>query len=396
MGIILTLIWSPILIFISFAAIYHVFLAVAFFLIRETHPVQSADRYRYILLIPAHNEQAVIGRMLESLKTVNYDPSLFEVSVIADNCKDNTAQIAAGFGVNVMTRENSAERGKGFAIEWALKNIDFKRFDAVIIVDADNIVDSFFFQGLNEIIGRGSEIIQCNNCLANPEASIFTKIIHVSRTINNNLYHHAKYKLGLSSYLMGNGMCFTTRILEKHGWSASTIAEDYEYYAKLIMENEMIGFAAKAKIYHQESLGIRHATAQRIRWSTGRFQVARTFGVRLFKKGLAERNIRIIDASFALLLPNLSLMVNMTIALLFVLILQNLVYETAYLVYWISFMLFLEFTYFFSGIFLTNMPILKFLGALAYCPVFLIWKGGIDVIGILGRKINQWGRAERL
>lgn len=395
MTLLITLIWLPILAYVSFAALYHVFLALAYLALKEKPSPQPPGQYRYILLIPAHNEQTVIGRMLASVEKISYDHRNFTAKVIADNCTDQTAEIVRQLGVDVMVRNDAAKRGKGHAIEWALAQLDLDRFDAVVIADADNIVDPDFFTGLNEVIDRGSNAIQCNNCLANPKATAFTKVIHLSRTVNNLLYHDAKYKLGLSSYLMGNGMCFTTRLLKKIGWTASSIAEDYEYYAKLVMENEMIGFAVNAKLYHQESTGLRHATEQRIRWSSGRFQVAKTYGVALLKKGLAERNFRIVDASFALLLPNLSMMVNLTAAVLLLLILQHIVYPMPYWVAWLSGMLLLEFLYFFSGIFLTRMPVGTFLLALAYCPLFLIWKGGIDVIGVLGRQINRWGRAER-
>ena len=195
------------------------------------------------MFIPAHNEEGIIGRLLESLKQVDYDPGFFKTAVIADNCTDATVEVASRYNVDVMARNDAARAGKGFAIEWALQNADLVKFDAVVIADADNIIDPGFFNGLNDAIERGSEAIQCNNCLANPDATAFTKIIHLSRTINNELYHHAKHKLGLSSYLMGNGMCFTTGLLRRFGWKAGTIAEDYEYYAKLIEQNEMVGFA---------------------------------------------------------------------------------------------------------------------------------------------------------
>ena len=349
-----------------------------------------------MLLIPAHNEQAVIATMIESVKKVDYDTDDFEVSVIADNCTDRTAEIALSYDVNVMIRKNDIQKGKGFAIEWALKNFDIEKFDAVVIADADNIIDPNFFNGLNNLISLGHQAIQCNNCLSNPEATAFTQVIHLSRTINNELYHYAKHKLGLSSYLMGNGMCFTTKLLKKFGWSAGTIAEDYEYYAKLVMENELIGFANNSKLYHQESSGIRHATQQRIRWSSGRFYVAKAYGMRLLKKGFKEKKFKIVDASLALLLPNLSMLVNITAAAFVLLTLQDLAYPTTFFKYWIAAMLLLEFIYFTSGIFLTNMSVWKFAVALAYCPLFLVWKGAIDLIGIVGKKLNHWGKAERL
>jgi cellulose synthase/poly-beta-1,6-N-acetylglucosamine synthase-like glycosyltransferase len=395
MNIIMLIIWIPILAYLTFAVFYHVFLAVAYFVVKEKKHDRPAKLYQYLLFIPAHNEEVIIGRLLESLKQVDYNPGLFKTAVIADNCTDTTTEVVARYNVDVMVRNDPARRGKGLAIEWALQNVNLDKYDAVVIADADNIIDPNFFHGLNEAIDGGSEAIQCNNCLANPSATAFTKIIHLSRTINNELYHHAKHKLGLSSYLMGNGMCFTTGLLKRFGWKAGTIAEDYEYYAKLIKQNEMVGFAANARLYHQESQGIQQATDQRIRWSSGRFQVARTYGWDLLKKGLKEWSYRIIDAAFPLILPNLSLMVEATGVALLVAVLMTIFYPVPFVVYWLVVLIMLEIAYFLLGIYLTKMPLGQFLYAFAFAPVFLVWKGLIDVKGLSGKKIGQWGRAKR-
>jgi hypothetical protein len=118
-------------------------------------------------------------------------------------------------------------------------------------------------------------------------------VIHLSRTINNLLYHHAKYKLGLSSYLMGNGMCFTTDLLKRYPWTTGTMAEDYEYYAILAGHNEPIGFAVNSKLYHQESKDLQQASRQRLRWSSGvalmyRFAILRFVGAGIVAAGGPE------------------------------------------------------------------------------------------------------------
>lgn len=391
------IIWLPILIYLSFAVFYHVLLAIAFFLKADSRKNGTVYQYKYNILIPAYNEELMIGRLLESMKRIDYSADNFNVTVIADNCMDKTADIASEYNVDLMVRHDPSKRGKGFAIQWALNKICINEFDAVVIIDADNIVDPHFFHGLNEIIHNGSNAIQCNNGLANPDENAFTRIMHLSRTIDNELYHQAKYKLGLSSFLMGNGMCFTVNILKKYGWSTNTIAEDYEYYAKLINNNEMIGYSVNSRIYHQESKGIRHATNQRLRWSSGRFQVARKYGLDLIKKGIKDKNIKIIDASFPLILPNLSLMVNSTVVALFVsLVINFYYYSIAAIVYWLSLLLFLEVIYFFCGLYLTRMSILKFLFAFVYAPIFLFWKGCIDLKCIFGKKIEEWGKTKRL
>ena len=116
---------------------------------------------------------------------------------------------------------------------------------------------------------RGEQAIQCHNGLGNRHDSWFTELLYVSRVLNNVLYHHGKYKLGLSSHLMGNGMCFTSGLLEEMGWTAFTAGEDWEYYTTLIEKGHKVTFALKAVVRHQESKSLEQATSQRLRWAQG-------------------------------------------------------------------------------------------------------------------------------
>jgi len=393
---VILLLWFLPLVYLTFAVFYHVFLAVAYFLTADRAKVDAPRTRRYLLFIPAHNEEIMIGRILTSLKSVDYLPEKVDVRVIADNCTDRTAEIARSYGVGVLTRGDESKKGKGFAIAWAMKEVDLSVFDAVVIADADNLIDPNFFHGLDEVMDAGFKAVQCNNCLANSNETAFTKVIHLSRTINNELYHHAKYRIGLSSYLMGNGMCFTTGLLGDHPWATGTIAEDYEYYARLASCDVPVGFAANSRLYHQESRDLRQASKQRLRWSSGRFQVAKRYGLTLIKKGLKDRNFRMIDASFPLILPNLSLMVNMTAAALAAAVVVNHFHPLPFVVPWLIVLITLEVAYFASGMFLARMPVFTFLFALGFAPFFLLWKACIDVLGISGRRAGQWGRSTRV
>lgn len=395
MHIIILIIWMPILFYISSAVFYHVFLACMYFLRKEPGKNCTIYQNKYLLLIPAHNEEVIIENLFQSIRKIKYNSSHFKVIVIADNCVDKTAAITTRNNYDVMERDDPSKKGKGFAIEWALAKINLDEFDAVIILDADNSIDRYFLRGMNEVISRGANAIQCYNDLANPNESSFTRIIHLSRVVNNELYHHAKYKLGLSSYLMGNGMCFTSSLLKKHRWSASTIAEDYEYYAKLVSNNEMVAFASNSKLYHQESRGVRQATDQRIRWSSGRFEIAKKYGIELLKKGLKEKNYKILDASFPFIFPNLSLMVNITVIIFTISLFIHIFYSMSGILYWLIFLFLLEIGYFSMGIFLTKMPLLQVVYIVSYVPIFLIWKLCIDFIGVIGKKRDQWGKSKR-
>jgi 1,2-diacylglycerol 3-beta-glucosyltransferase len=394
-SLILTIIWIPVLIYLSFSVFYYFFLAITYYVTNDKKKTRRIPEHHYLVFVPAHNEEVLIGRLLDSFKTVDYRPNNFRTYVIADNCTDQTAEIARQYGVDVLVRNDEVKKGKGFAIEWALTQTNINDFDALVIVDLDNIVHPNFFRGIDTCLADGNHAVQCNNTVCNPNDSAFTKCIHLSRTINNEFYHHAKHRLGLYSYLMGNGMCFTKKLLQDHPWSTKTMAEDYEYYATLVKSNVHIGFAWDSILYQEESTGLRSAFYQRLRWSSGRFNVAKKQGLRLFIKGLVERKFKTIDASFALILPNLSLMVNMSIAAFIAAAIIHYFHPMPFVVAWLGFLIILELAYYLGGIALTRMRIGTALYALGFAPFFLFWKGFIDILGISGTGMGKWGKSER-
>ena len=105
----------------------------------------------FAVIVAAHNESAVIGQLVDNLKMLDYPKELYDIFVIADNCTDNTAQIARDCGAIVHERFNDKERGKGFAMEWMFARLfEMKRkYDAVAIFDADNLVDKRFLLEMN-------------------------------------------------------------------------------------------------------------------------------------------------------------------------------------------------------------------------------------------------------
>lgn len=375
--------------------LYLLALAATFFLVRECKPGADQPVNRFAVLVPAHNEELLIGTLCKSLLEVDYPKAQYVVHVIADNCTDNTPSIAATYGVHVLQRNDPANAGKGQALAWALRQIDLDRFDAVFIVDADNYVDGNVLVELNRLINGGEQAIQCYNAVGNCEDSWFTQLLHVSRTIGNQLYHEAKYRLGLSSYLMGNGLCFRADLLKQKGWTAFSAGEDWEYYAQLVELGVMIGFAAKAKVFHQESKSLSQATSQRLRWSSGRFSIARTLGVRLLMKGVKEKNWRIIDASFPLLFPNYSLLINLTLFGLIVSLFLPASGMKVFLLLIFAALVLGQFSLFVAGAFIAGSP-LKTSKAALYAPFFLIWKAVIDVLCITGLyRGDKWVRTKR-
>jgi cellulose synthase/poly-beta-1,6-N-acetylglucosamine synthase-like glycosyltransferase len=394
--------WLPvyICIIISFiylflATVYLIYLAMAYLLVKDPQVYKSVKLNKFAVLVPAHNEELLIASLCKSLLEINYPKNMYQIFIVADNCNDKTSDICRSFDVHVLERNDTSLIGKGYAISWALKQIQLIEYDAVFIVDADNVVDPFILEELNILINNGEKAIQCYNSVRNREDSWFTQLLFVSRTISNLLYHQAKYKLGLSSYLMGNGLCFTSQLLQLRGWEAFSAGEDWEYYAGLVNDHIKIGFAVKAKVFHQESRSLNQATSQRLRWSSGRFHIARTLGLPLFSKGLRNRDCFTLDASLPLVFPNYSLQLNLT---LFTLILSLFLPDTlikSVLIIGCASLVFGQCFVFVIGIFLAG-SIWEVLKAALHVPRFLIWKMVIDILTITGiYRGKKWVRTDR-
>ena len=395
LSVILNISIACLIAYLAASTIYLLILVFAYFLVPEPATKEDEKYNRFAILVPAHNEEMLISRLCQSLLEIQYQQEFYEIFIIADNCTDKTAELSASYAANVMVRKSADNFGKGFALDFAIRHIPIETFDAILIIDADNIVDSLILAELNKSINQGEQAIQCCNGVGNRSDSSFTELLYVSRLIGNHLYHHAKYKLGLSSYLMGNGICFTRTLLKNRGWTAFTAGEDWEYYAQLASDGIKIGFAIGAKIFHQESRSLNQATSQRLRWASGKFHVLRKYGLRLLWKGVREKNMHIIDASLPLIFPNYSLQLNMTI---FAIGATLIIPETSFKGFFIAILLVLlgcQLSLFIVGSYLAG-KYCKIFKAIMFAPVFLVWKAIIDIFSITGiYKPKKWIRTKR-
>lgn len=379
-------------IYLSCYVIYwYILLGTHFFLSKQKAKIGSMET-KFAIVIPAHNEELLLPRLLASASGQDYPGELFDTIVVADNCSDGTANLARLSGAKVLERSDDKQKGKGYAIKWALEKIGLDNYDAVVIIDADCIMDCKFL-GCLEVTLQGMRVVQCYSGVANPDESWFTRLLDVSRTINNDVYHPAKVRLGFSSQLMGTGMCFLTSVLKQYGWEAFTVGEDCEYYAILLQNGETVGFSQAAKVFHEESSSLKQATSQRMRWSSGRFAVAWKYGFRLLLRGVIERNFVKFEAGMSLILPNPSLGMNITGVCLVGAFLIPIDHKTTFMI-WFFLLVLAQFGVFLTGVFHTKNRISKLM-AIFVAPVFLAWKMGIDALSILGVGRSKWVKTER-
>lgn len=380
--------------YVSSYVLYNIFFILIHFMYRERITSRCPPVTTFKVLVPAHNEELLLGRVLESIRNQDYPKEMYDVLVVADNCTDNTAKIAMREGTRIIERKDDRLTGKGYAIKYGLEYLANELYDAVFVIDADSIVDQVALQEIDQAIQQGARIIQCSNGLANPDDSWFTRLMDISRTLGNEVLEPSKEIIGLSSHLMGNGMCFVRDVIEKYGWNAFSVGEDWEYYARVVLTGERVAFVNKARVYHRESVDLKQATSQRLRWSSGRFAIAAKYGTRLFYNGIKSGSIMKIDAAMPLLLPNPSLGINLTIMMLAITLVIPLSDFREYVVDWFCLLIILQLAFFLIGIVYVKDRKKKLL-AIIFAPIFLVWKSCLDLLSVAGMGRKFWVRTER-
>ena len=155
-------------------SVYYWILAI-FALTARTHAISSNSLNcpTFIILIPAHNEEQVLGKTLAALKKLDYPKDRHQVVVIADNCTDETARVARENGCICFERTDLRNRGKGQALSWAFDQLDSMIFDAIIVLDADCFIDPHALKVFGWYLDHGWMVLQSRNAASNPDDSSF-------------------------------------------------------------------------------------------------------------------------------------------------------------------------------------------------------------------------------
>lgn len=266
----------------------------------------------FALLVAAHNEEAVISDIVESLKRLDYPKNLYDIFVIADNCTDNTAKKARARGALVYERFDKDKRGKGFALEWMFKKVFKmeKKYDSVVIFDADNLASKNFLKEMNKKLCEGYKVVQGYLDSKNPNDTWITGSYSITFWANNRMFQLARDNMGISSQLGGTGCCIDREILEKLGWGATCLTEDLEFTCKLVSNGYKVGFAHEAVVYDEKPLTLGQSWNQRKRWMQGYADVASRYFFKLLKNGIKKRSLTEIDCAIYTIQPILFILMG--------------------------------------------------------------------------------------
>ena len=376
----------------------------------KTTPLSNRKpHHRFLILIPAHNEERLLPSVLENLNHLDYLPSQYEIHVVADNCTDQTATVARQGGAIAHERSDTTRRGKGFALEWLLHRLWEENIlhdtitDAIVILDADTVVSPNFLCVMDARLSNGEQVIQAYYAVRDPARSWAISIRYIALAAIHYLRPLGRTVLGGSVGLKGNGMVFAANVMKKYQWSTH-LTEDIEFHMQLVLTGGRVTFAPDAVVEAEMPDTLRSAQTQNARWERGRVEMARRYVPPLWReawKALGARQGRraylLFDAITEHIIPPFSIFTAASVLCFFVaLILPPGSYpllKTTNLLLG-SGVLLGQIVYAFASLRLVRAP-KKIYSALFYAPIFVLWKIGLYFRVFFKADQREWVRTAR-
>ena len=237
---------------------------------------------KFLILYPAYHEDQVIVHSVHTFIGQYYPYQDFHVCVISDHMRPETNEQLGQLPVTLLQpvfEKSSKAKAMQYAIRYfrgehpeaSRENPHIQDYDYIVILDADNVVEADFLDKLNTICNRGYKAIQCHRCAKNSDNNIAV-LDGVSEEINNTLFRKAHNRIGLSSALIGSGMCFDYEWFCENVFKLSTAGEDRELEALLLKQKIYIHYEPEIHVYDEKVSNKDNFQRQRLRWMTAQVQ----------------------------------------------------------------------------------------------------------------------------
>lgn len=265
-------------------------------LVKSPPPLSSSPSlHRYAVLISARNESSVIADLLHSLNTQDYPRDMFDVYVIADNCSDDTAEIARVHGAIAFERFDERKIGKGYALNWGLHRIwesfdetasaegrhpDYKRgvdncpYEAYFVFDADNVLCSDYLSEMNKTFDTGALASTSYRNSKNFAANWISAGYGIWFLREAKFLSQSRLTLHTSCAISGTGFFIASSLLkDANGWKWHLLTEDIEFSAYQICQGVRISYCPSAMLFDEQPENFKTSWNQRYRWAKGFYQV---------------------------------------------------------------------------------------------------------------------------
>lgn len=288
---------------------------------RSAVQAKAENLNKYAVIIAARNEELVIGELIKSIKKQNYPQEFLDIFVVADNCTDQTADIALRAGAIVRERYNANNIGKGFALDFMFNIINkeyaSKKYEGYFIFDADNLLDENYIAEMNQTFNQGYRVVTSYRNSKNFDQNWITAgyalwFLHEAEYLNL-----PRMTLKTSCAVSGTGFLVHSDLIKKNGgWIHHLLTEDIEFSISQILKGEIIGYCQNAIFYDEQPITFSQSWRQRLRWAKGFYQVLAKYGKDLvlctFKR--KQNSFSCFDMTMtimpAMILTNISILIN--------------------------------------------------------------------------------------
>lgn len=273
---------------------------------RKNHLVpDEKPRHRFLVIIPARNEETVIGKTISNVQHAKYPAELLDIVVIADNCTDRTAEVARSFGVEVMERHDLTGQSKARALKWAYESQGLleRGHDAVTVLDADSTVIPEYFLFVDRELKNGAQIIHSQIRAANYRHSFIASFISVIYSFSNRFWYLPHANRNRSTIMIGTGCTIRCDHIRKVGWPITTMVEDAEFSIVSMLAGVKVRYCDAAILNVEVPTTLARFWRQLRRWFSGQIECSRRYRAALFRNILHDRQKQGIVLLITMILP---------------------------------------------------------------------------------------------
>ncbi len=247
-------------------------LTVAGWLPRQSRRMGKAagkTKPRLMAVVPAHNEELLIGRCVRSL--LKNPASGANVLVVAHNCTDATAGVARAAGARVIEVRDDGRGGKGSALRAGLAKAVALGSEALMVVDADSVVSPCFLETVQDALSR-HDAVQVRYQLACHGDERRTRLSCLGFLGVNVIRPRGRERLALSAGIFGNGFGFRSELFARVPYTTTSLVEDLEYHLRLVRAGARVRFLEQATVTSEAAPQQENGSdRQQARWEGGRF-----------------------------------------------------------------------------------------------------------------------------
>ena len=223
----------------------------------------------FLILFPAYKEDTVIVHSVQECLKQTYPQELYHVGVISDHMQEDTNEQLRQLPITLFTPQFE-KSSKAKALHYAIEHTE-NSYDYIVILDADNVVLPDFLEQVNASCQQGYKAIQCHRCAKNSDNDVAV-LDGASEEINNTIFRKAHNTIGISSALIGSGMCFPYNWFKEHVKMLETAVEDRELEILLMKQHIFIKYEEHIPVYDEKVSNPENFQRQRLRWMTGQVQ----------------------------------------------------------------------------------------------------------------------------